>query len=396
MRGKGYLEFKNKSAIKSPKIIALVRSSYSPYGGAETLTLGVLSYLLEMGKEVCLLTWPNQKWPISHSNLKIITLGHYRGHRLWRLWSFEHLVKKYLASNFFECVFSLDLVSQYTHVHAGGGSHKTFLRVKNESSSFFERVYRRFSLFHMYTIHLQRKGFSNPLLKKIHCCSQMVADDINIDYQISKDKIQIIYNGIDWERIGLAYRQRMKTANKIFEKHKLNPEHNWLLFLGSGFTRKGLDIAIKGLYFLPESHHLMVVGRGNYRPFIKQASKLGIGQRVHFIGPQREGWRFAAACKALILPSRYEPFGLAAAEAHAMGLPVLVSDRTGFSELVSEGKNGVILKNPMREDHIRHAFTQIQRLIKYPQMAAIEIRNRVKELDNQIILRTLINEFLEL
>ena len=379
-----------------PKKIALVRSSYSPYGGAEGLTLDILFYLLEMDKKICLLTWPNQKWPLNHPNLQIITLGHYRGHRLWRLWSFEHFVKKYLASNFFECVFSLDLVSQYTHVHAGGGSHKTFLKVKNESSSYFERIYHKFSLFHMYTIHLQKKGFSNPIVKKIHCCSQMVADDINTDYQVSRDKIQIIYNGINWERIGVTYRQRAETGNKIFEKHKLNSEHNWLLFLGSGFTRKGLDIAIKGLYFLPESYHLMVVGSGNYRLFLKQAPKLGVGKRVHFIGPQKEGWRFAAACKALILPSRYEPFGLAAAKAHAMGLPVLVSDRTGYSELVLEGENGVILKRPMREDHIQHAFDQIQQLIKYPQMTATEIRDRVEELDNQNILRTLINEFLEL
>lgn len=375
--------------------IAIVRSSYSPYGGAETLTLAIIRELLNLGLKVSLLTFPRQQWPLIHPNLTKVALGYHRGNRLWKLWFFERSVRTYLETHPFECVFSLDLVSTFTHLHAGGGSHRTFLRMRNEISSPFERLFRRASPFHAYTVFLQEKGFANPMLKKIHCCSNMVADDLHKDYQVPLDRMQIIYNGIDWEGIGSFFRRRGELAEELCRKNGLSLANNWLLFLGSGFSRKGLDIAITGLTSLPESYHLLVVGSDNPRTFANQASLLGINHRVHFIGPQEEGWKFSSICKALVLPSRYDPFGLAAAEAQAMGLPVLVSERTGYVELVTPGQNGVILDN-FSTERIHHTFRELLRLIESPRMSPLEIRDSIRKLDNSVILKKLVCEFLGL
>jgi UDP-glucose:(heptosyl)LPS alpha-1,3-glucosyltransferase len=164
-----------------------------------------------------------------------------------------------------------------------------------------------------------------------------------------------------------------------------------ILFLGSGFDRKGLDIAINGLVFLPQSYHLIVVGKDSCRAYMRQAEKLGLKKRVHFLGPQVQGWRYASICKAMILPSRYEPFGLAAAEGQAMGIPVLVSENTGYAELVSPGRNGVILKN---NGNIKQAFTELQHLIENPVMNPSQIREEISHLDNEIIFGKIIREFL--
>ena len=85
-------------------------------------------------------------------------------------------------------------------------------------------------------------------------------------------------------------------------------------------------------------YHLIVVGKGVSRPYLKLALSLGIKERVHFLGPQPAGWRYATLCKVLILFSQYDPFGGAAAEGHAMGAPVLVSDKTGYSDMVLHGQ----------------------------------------------------------
>ena len=58
----------------------------------------------------------------------------------------------------------------------------------------------------------------------------------------------------------------------------------------------------------------------------------------------------------MVLPSRYEPFGLAAAEVQAMGIPVLVSENTGYAELVLPGRSGIILKN----QEINSGLEQVQ------------------------------------
>ncbi len=378
------------------KKIALIRSSYSLYGGVETLTAALIPKILGTGVKISLLTLPHQPWTISHPNLSIIPLGSLIKNRLWQLWRFERSVCNYLSAHSFDALFSLDRVSCFTHFHAGGGSHKTFLRVKNKNSSLIARLFRKFSLFHNYMLHIEKKGFYNPNLKKIHCCSNMVVKDICNDYMISHDKFQIIYNGINWKEIGAVFDKRAVAADELLKKHELNQANNFLLFLGSGFSRKGLDIAIQGLAFMPESYHLIVVGKGSCRTYMRQSEKIGVKERVHFLGPQQQGWRYASICKAMILPSRYEPFGLAAAEAQAMGLLVLVSENTGYAELILPEKSGIILKNSADYANIKKAFTELKDLIEIPRMSPVQIRDHISHLDNDLISEKIIREFLEI
>jgi UDP-glucose:(heptosyl)LPS alpha-1,3-glucosyltransferase len=123
---------------------------------------------------------------------------------------------------------------------------------------------------------------------------------------------------------------------------------------------------------------------------------MGLGERVHFLGPQPGGWRFAALARAVILPSQYDPFGGAAAEGHGMGIPVLVSDKTGYADGVIEGQNGVILKTPMTDSAVRQAFTRLQALIENPRWTAEQFREHARQLDDDDILDKLIEQFLVL
>jgi len=378
-----------------PKI-ALIRSSYSPYGGVERTALSIIKGLLDANVKVSLLTWPYQSWPVIHKNFEVVQLGSHRGSRFWKAWLFNRAVSKYLLNNPFDRIFSLDRVSQFTHLHAGGGTHKTFLKIKNENSSVTSRIFRKASPFHAYTLYLEKKGFANPKLQRIRCNSNLVKDDIYQNYHMDQKKLQVIYSSIDWTGIGTVFAQRNVIAGDLYKQHNINPEWNCLLFLGSGFSRKGLDIAIEGLSFLPQSYHLLIVGNGSERLYLHQASKLGLFTRVHFLGAQEKGWRYASICKALVLPSRYDPFGGAAAEGHAMGIPVLVSDKTGYADWVLPGKSGIILKSPITKDSIKNAFNELLQLIEIPKMTPQQIREHNKNLDNKIISAILIREFLEI
>ncbi|HUU39472.1 MAG TPA: glycosyltransferase family 4 protein [Desulfatiglandales bacterium] len=362
----------------------------------ERTALSTIKGLLNRGVKVTLLTWPCQNWPISHIDLRIVQLGIHWGNRFLKSWMFNWAVNRYLSTNPFEYIFSFDRASQFTHLHAGGGTHKTFLRIKNESSNIAVRMFRKASLFHAYTLYMEKKGFSNPRLKKVRCNSNLVKDDIRQNYYIDQDKLQVIHSSIDWKEIGTAFQQKSIIATELYRRHDISPEWKCLLFLGSGFSRKGLDIAIEGLRVLPESYHLVVVGKGSPRIYLSRALKLGLLDRVHFLGAQEKGWKYASICKALVLASFYEPFGGAAAEAQAMGLPVLVSDKNGYMDWVIPGKNGLILESPITNDKIHNAFKRLVELIENPKMTPEQIRQYIKDLDNEVILEKLINEFLEI
>lgn len=377
------------------KRITVVRSTYSPFGGVERVALNLIKGLLAAGVQVTLLTLPGQRWPVVSDKLNIVGLGLGRGHRLLTAWAFNYGVISYLSRNPCDIIFSLDRVIPCTHIHAGGGTHKNFLRIKNAYSSRLSRVFRRFSLFHHYTLYLERKGFENPLLRMVRCNSQLVKEDIQADYDVPSDKLVVIHSSIRWQAMEDVFNDGKAVADQLRVKHHIDPQWYCLLFLGSGFSRKGLDIAIKGLRALDPVYHLLVVGKGATGPYSRMAAELGLSKRIHFLGPQPDGWRFAVLSKALVLPSRYEPFGGAAAEGHAMGVPVLISDKTGYRDFVISGENGIILKTPTNDRAIDAAFRSLVELIEKPRWTPIQLRYHAGQLDDAVIMDRLFVEFLK-
>lgn len=378
------------------KRIAIVRSTFSPYGGVERVALSIVEGLLKKGASVTLMTFPGQPWPVKDPNLHVVTLGLFRTHRLIQALSFEQAVTRYLKRHAFDCIFSLDKVTCFTHLHAGGGTHKTFLRIRSGYSNRLSNFLRRFSLFHHYTLYLEKKGFQNPRLQRVRCNAEMVRRDIRSDYGVPAEKMCVIHSGIRWQAMGDTFDDRNAVGDALRRQHRIAAGWQCLLFLGSGFDRKGLDIAIRGLAGLPEIAHLLVVGKGATGPYQRLAANLDLSGRVHFLGARPQGWRYAACCRALVLPSQYDPFGGAAAEGHAMGIPVLVTDTTGFADYVIPGENGVILANPMTEATIRAGFAALWDLIQHPRLSPDELREHVRCLDDDAILERLLTEFLPL
>jgi UDP-glucose:(heptosyl)LPS alpha-1,3-glucosyltransferase len=376
-----------------PKDIILIRGSYTSTGGVERVALSLIDGLLKRGSKLTLLTLPNQHWPVRHPALRIIEVGISQGHRLIVAWAFNHAVNRFLTRNKADCILSLDKVTRFTHLHAGGGTHKAFLEIKAQYDNALSRLFIKLSLFHRFILYLEKKGFENRELQKVRCNSQLVMFDIQGGYDLPSDKLVLIHSGIRWAKMQDCYFERAQLGSQLSQKHDIDPRWTCILFLGSGFERKGLEIAIQGLCWIKPTFHLIVVGRGSSKKYKRLASSLGVAQRIHFFGPQPDGWRYAAMCKALVLPSHYDPFGGAAAEGNAMGLPVLVSDRTGYADLIQEGKNGVVLQMPATAQRIQQAFIALQRLIENPVWEPDRIREHARQVDDDVILEQLLENF---
>ncbi len=118
-----------------------------------------------------------------------------------------------------------------------------------------------------------------------------------------------------------------------------------LAFAGDMTTgRKNLDTVLAALQLLPNVH-LAVIGSTDKNPYPAIAAKMGLADRVSFLGFRRDVPEIFRCCDAFVFPSRYEPFGLVVLEALASGIPVISARTTGASDVVTP-ECGIIIDNP--------------------------------------------------
>jgi glycosyltransferase involved in cell wall biosynthesis len=124
-----------------------------------------------------------------------------------------------------------------------------------------------------------------------------------------------------------------------------------IIFVGQIVPRKGTDILIEALLPLFAEHkglHLTIVGGGEQAPALRErVSSEGIGGRVSFEGvlPSNQVRSRMATADLLVLPSRFDGWGLVVNEAFSVGIPVIVSGMCGAADIVQHGVSGYVFRS---------------------------------------------------
>jgi glycosyltransferase involved in cell wall biosynthesis len=120
-----------------------------------------------------------------------------------------------------------------------------------------------------------------------------------------------------------------------------------ILFSGQLIERKGVDVLIRAFNRIAHrvsDLHLQLLGTGPDRDSLIGLIPADLQDRVHFLGFQQPPAlpNIFASADIFVLPSRHDGWGVVVNEALGAGLPLIVSDRAGASDLVEEGGNGLI------------------------------------------------------
>lgn len=155
-------------------------------------------------------------------------------------------------------------------------------------------------------------------------------------------KVAIVPNGVD-----------APAATAVPPPLRPLPPHGYLLHVGHLEARKHLDVVIDALALLPPDTRpeLWLAGHdaGAWAKLARRARRRGVARAVQRLGivADAELPRLFAHARAVVVPSRYEGFGLPALEGLAHGRPVLASAAGALPEVL--GDAGVLL--PVDDAH---------------------------------------------
>jgi len=339
--------------------IGIIRMRYNPYGGAEVFLSRFIDELLKKGHtcHIFAAKWDDgksgvrsQESEVKNQNSKLVF------HKIKTFGpSFLRLLSFAINAYFAVRKANLDIILGFDRTfyqdiyRAGDGCHREWLIQRNKSgvrsqeSGVIRTIKKNITFLnplHLTILYLEKRLFKSKRLKFVVANSRRGKDEIIKHYGLPEEKICVIYNGIniaafadsDGDKLRGVYREKLNIKNETA-----------LLFVGSGFERKGLKFFIEAVGILKREGHnnlkIVVVGKGRIKKYQTIADRCGIGEDIKFMGPVKGINAYYSASDVFVLPSIYEPFSNACLEAMASGVPVVTSKINGDGMIVDEPSN---------------------------------------------------------
>ncbi|MBF0328111.1 MAG: glycosyltransferase family 4 protein [Nitrospirae bacterium] len=319
--------------------IAFVKKRFSLHGGAERYLETLIDAFKKNGHEIHIFAnkWTEAQDVIFHK-IPAISFNSYLS-----ITSFNKNVCRLIEGGWKDdCVISLERTVCQDIYRAGEGCHAEWLEIRSRFEPAFKRASFNLNPLHRTLLNIEKKLFQNTPL--IVANSKMVKDQIIKHYGVEEDRITVIYNGVDLERFSLQNRDSMR--NELRQSLAISENAKVVLFVGTGFERKGLKTLINAAALLREKNvRLIVIGKGNTQKYAKQAADAVIGERFVFLDTQKNIEKIYAAADLFVLPTLYDPFSNATIEAMASGVAVITTRNNGASELVVNGQNGFVTES---------------------------------------------------
>lgn len=223
---------------------------------------------------------------------------------------------------------------------AGDGCHVEWLKQRWKRTGFLGKLSIVLNPYHWLILCLENNIFKHRRYKKIIAISEMVKRNIIQNYNVPPSDIEIIYNGVDIKKFHPE--NKMKYRSEIRQKHGLDDSDFVVLFMGSGFERKGVEYLIKAVETIPQQVAVLIAGKGDAKKFSNMIKK----QKIIFCGPQKDNYKYYAAADIFVFPTIYEPFGNVHLEALASGLPVITTRNSGAAGVIKDNVHGFVIDEP--------------------------------------------------
>jgi len=211
------------------------------------------------------------------------------------------------------------------------------------------------------------------------------------------DQIRVIPMGIDTERFDPAMYRAEREG--IRAELGLKPTATVIGAVARFVPDKGLDTLLHALSRLVKRFpdlQCLLVGDGPLRGELENlARRLGLDRRIAFAGYRTDIPRVLAAMDLYMLPTRREGFGVAFAEAMSMEVPVIASRISPITEIIVDGRTGVLAEVGDPEAFARAAEPLLEHAEWRQRMGQAGRRHVIERFDQSIMCKAYERLFLE-
>jgi glycosyltransferase involved in cell wall biosynthesis len=166
-----------------------------------------------------------------------------------------------------------------------------------------------------------------------------------MESRFGREDVRVIANGVDGRSFSPALRLVRRESARL--ERGIRASDLVLLLIGNDWATKGIHTILEAMVLLAAAPvRLLVVGGDVREPYAAAAAKLGLLDRCIWQPAGGKVLDCYAAADVYVSPSREDSFGLPVLEAMACGLPVITSVAAGASELVKDGIDGFVLRDP--------------------------------------------------
>lgn len=187
---------------------------------------------------------------------------------------------------------------------------------------------------------LRTRWLYRHLLRRVAAISPAVEQRLREAF-VPAARIRVIWSAVDPAALE-------PTASREVVRAALGaaPDTPCVLVAANLVPRKGVDVLLAAVAALAPRARcaLWIAGDGPERAALEaDAARLGLGERVHFLGRRSDVPDLLEACDVFALPSRLEGLGVAALEAMARGRPVVASAVGGLAQIVVPEETGLLV-----------------------------------------------------
>lgn len=319
-------------------------------GGAERTTIEIAQAIIEDGGTAVVFSQGGRMAPELTKLGAILILGEAQSKNPW-------IVLKTNVDKL--CAIIKEHRIDIVHARSRAPAISAYLAAKRTKTHFVTTYHG------IYNAKNPIKRFYNGIMTRgevVIANSNFTKDHLLQEHKIDAEKVKIIYRGVDLARFDSAAISNLRTDN-LLKNWKIAANERLKILLPARLTDwKGQKILINAAAILHqkgiELDYILAgddQGRSQYVDQLRSMiGELGLGDYFHLVGHCDDVPAAMKLCDIIVTPSTDpEAFGRTAAEAQAMGKPVIASNLGGAKETVVHGETGFLIEKA-NADELAH------------------------------------------